>query len=757
MATVAPPNERLWNEGGGSSVAGVRVTPTTALTYSGCWAATNAIAGMFGALPCKVYKKTSAGREEAGTHELYRVLGREPNPDMDSFTFWEMMTHWWINYGNAYAEKVTTSSSGRIAELWPIHPSRVRDEKETSGKLTGRYLIRSETGQDVIFESEELFNLVGHLSEDGRKGKGLFAYAAMAIGVGLAQQKYESEFYGKGGRPSGVLLHKGKLGPEARDSLRREWRTIHHEGNEIAVLWEDMQYQTISVDPEHAQLIESKLGTIQDLCRFYDLPPHVLYELSKGTFANTEEMNRFLVSQPLNRRLVRVERALDRQLFTDQEKKQGYYTKFNVKALLRGTPKEQAEVAQIEFQNGFLSADEYRELTERNKLPEGMGEMYWVRRDMATIEHVVASQEAAAEQAAADIETARNPQPPVAPEKPDTPPVPDPADELRERITALSEQITSVTAERDQWHTQFAELQDIAGEHEERIEALTQDNFRLAECEASATRKLSTVETQLEHARTVAAEHETACKTAETLLSEAKEAFIASEAEVSRLSGQLTALDRKHEAHVAKSAERVDELKARIDKLSSELGTARAERSTLASQVQLLTKARDEALLSVAEATGKAESAQQSVKAAESLATEAESRSIERLNVAKRAVTASVRGLLDESLEFLLFKERQEIREASRKPDTFKLKAAAYYAHFSDQLTSQLSKASDALENLGAERIDVAKIAAQYVAESRTRLNNVSNTTPRDDLRIAVRKETDSWESRKQQLLDWIG
>jgi phage portal protein BeeE len=66
--------------------------------------------------PCKVYKKTSAGREEAGTHELYRVLGREPNPDMDSFTFWEMMTHWWINYGNAYAEKVTTSSSGRGAK-----------------------------------------------------------------------------------------------------------------------------------------------------------------------------------------------------------------------------------------------------------------------------------------------------------------------------------------------------------------------------------------------------------------------------------------------------------------------------------------------------------------------------------------------------------------------------------------------------------------------------------------------------------------
>lgn len=389
------PASDFWYTDTGASRAGMNVNSTSALTLSSCWAATNAIASLFGKLPCKVFRTTGDGREVQPQHPVHRIVGREPNSLMDSFIFWEMLTHWWVNYGNAYAEIVRTETTGRIVALYPIHPTRVKPERDLNGEWTGRYVIKSRL-RDVVLESDELLNIVGPLSDDGVTGKGLLLYAASAIGVGLAEQKYQGDFYANGGRPSGVLEHPSKLGPDTRDQLRKEWRMVHGQSNQVAVLWEGLKFNPLSVDPEHAQLVQSRVFSVQELCRFYDLPPHVLYELSNGTFANVEEMNRFLVSHSFGNRIVRVEKALDRQLFSEREKEQDYYTKFNVNALLRGNPKEQAEINQIKFNCGALSQDEWRAQDDQNKLADDIGSQYWVRRDLAPITLVLNSADASA-------------------------------------------------------------------------------------------------------------------------------------------------------------------------------------------------------------------------------------------------------------------------------------------------------------------------------------------------------------------------
>lgn len=360
--------------------AGQHVSIETALTFSGCWAATNAIAGLFGALPCKTYRKTADGREEVTEHPVHRILYRQPNDDMDSFVFWEMMTHWWINYGNAFAEIQRRESSGRIEALWPIHPSRVQPELDAKKHWTHRWIVRAEGG-DHFLDDEEVFNIVGPISENGLTGRGVIHYARKAIGTALAEQQYQGDFFANGGRPSGVLEHPGKLTPAARDDLRQSWRTIHGRGNEIAVLWENMKYNPIASTPETAEINESRVLSVQEISRFYDLTPHALYELSHGTFANTEEMNRYLVTNCLFRRIVRTEKACDRQLFSDAEKAADYYTKFNVSALLRGNPTEQANIAEKYFSMGVLNQDEVRAQLELNRLPNGQGQEYFVKRE----------------------------------------------------------------------------------------------------------------------------------------------------------------------------------------------------------------------------------------------------------------------------------------------------------------------------------------------------------------------------------------
>lgn len=879
-AALPAATDDFWYMPIGASSAGQRVTGQTALTFSGCWSATNTIAGLFGALPCKSYRKTDAGREEAVKHESYRILGREPNPEMDSFVFWEMMTQWWINYGNAFAEIQTLSSSDRLFALWPIHPTRVRPEKTPSGTWTGRWEIRNNSGPSNYLDDSDMLNIVGHLSDDGLIGKGVLSYAAKAIGTGLAEEQYQGDFYANGGRPSGILEHPSKLNPEARTQLRREWKEIHGKANEVAVLWEGMKFNPISVAPEHAEIIESRVFSIQEMSRFYDLPPHVLYELSKGTFANTEEMNRFLVSQSLYRRLVRVEKACDRQLFTESEKKAGYYVKFNVSALLQGDPKQQAEVLAIELQNGVTSQDEWRALKDRNKLPDGQGKNHWIRRDMATLDLVLKS--------GGEVPGGESAPGAPKPETPPTPPTPDQQanviimqlasrlretrvlnrsliravrelksglfsnntelakahDERNEAKSALSVAISEHAASMASANVKIAELQaesrqaidalvtkskshdeiskllldagDAMANRSKEIDALKlsvsalesqkielsallesskteaeaiteaknsaesqcndlQARLGTLETELSAaneqltnaisereqnrsrvyelTEKSSSLEIQLEASQKMleAADNELmSAKNAAQLIAKDK---LDAESAVSALRGQLT----DSESLLAKANSRGDKLKTRVDELSSEVGTLRAESDAFRVQTTSLTTSRDDLIQQLADAKESLKEAKNRADIAEKQAENSEKAASERLDNAKLTVLASIRSILDESLKMLLSDEQQWVKEASRKPEQFKEITAGHYHHFLSRLNAQLSGAASAMEAVGCDRVDVAKIASEYVSESRTKLHNVFHKTARADLRPEIRKELESWEGRRQTLLNWIG
>jgi HK97 family phage portal protein len=945
VATAPNTSERMWDEeGGGRRTAGQNVNGTSALTLSACWQATYFISATFGAMPCKAYRKVDDGREEQPNHPVNRIVSREPNPEMDSFVFWEMMTQWWVNYGNAFAEKQVLDQSGKLYALWPIHPTRMKPEK-VGNVLTGNWIVRNEDGSSGVLLKDEVFNIVGPLSDDGMCGKGLLYYAAKALGVALAEQEYQGDFYANGGKPSGVLEHPAKLSPEARDKLRREWRTIHSGSNEVAILWEGLKFNPLSVDPEHAQLLESRTFSIQEVARFYDLPPHVLYELSRGTFSNVEEMNRFLVSHSLGKRIVRVEKACNRQLFTDQDKNRDLYVKFSPESLLRGNRKEQAEIAQIEMNFGGTSQDEYRALTDRNKLPEGQGEKFWMRRDMAPVDLVLKSAEAA---------PAETTPIPGTPPTPPTPPAPDTSNvrnhELRihclrllrqlkdhrndrsEQITELTSKLEMISAQKamddkaaievldecEQLKSQLAaeqashaellaaanaagaerlseiELQannmlalrrelealqsssaaDAETAHQQEVQLLsTLAEVRLSEKELMAkaislTDRLSASQTanetlqqaldaeraanlrltgekqeqatviealavektnllakvtEVEAARRedqemVVSEHRRCEHLAGEVLQASVQLTVATKArdeataiaderehqlqeradmlaraqslletvesernsantELSRVRTSLSALeleksavdlevrrltdimherDRDHEQAFNKVSARADELKSRVENLSTDLGTARAESETFKLQVETLTKSNASQADKLAAANKRAESAESEAKQAQKASEQAKLDAEATLDQARVVLTGAVRELLDQSLTALIAEEHHNVRTAARKADQFKEIINGEYHHFQARLTGLLARAAGALESLGASRVDTAKIAQAYVAESRTRLNNVFNKGPKDNLRSLVPEETKTWEGRKQSLLEWI-
>lgn len=405
------PDDDFWYRPvGAKSAIGQAVSQETALGVTSVWAATNKIASALASLPCKTYQQQEVNRNEAIDHPLYYLLHSEPNPDMDSYVFWEMLTQWWVNRGNAFAEieRAGGQRDGQVIALWPIHPSRMCPEWNEGGTAF-RWRVRNNTRDDVWLETHEVLNIVGVLSSDGIFGKGVIDYLSHAIGVAMAQDKYRGAFFTGGGQPPGVLKHPSKLDKVARENLRREWKQIHAspEGaQEIAVLWEGMEYMATGVDAEKAQMIKSSEFSVTEMARAYDLPPHVLADLTRATFSNIDSQQISLVVDSYRPRIVRVEKSMQRQLLTADEKKAGYYFRFNVDGMLRGDPKARAETNQIKLQNGRLTINEWLAQDEQNPIADDIGNARFIPANFTTVERLVSGADVAPAVPAPPVENA---------------------------------------------------------------------------------------------------------------------------------------------------------------------------------------------------------------------------------------------------------------------------------------------------------------------------------------------------------------
>ena len=330
QATKSPTDDFWYGPVGRQTTSGEAVSEDSAITYTGCWAAITKIASTIASLPLKVYqRRADGGREELRNDPLWYLLHDEPNSEMDSFTFQEMMIAWWVNYGNAVAEIERFDADdpdSPVIGLWPIHPTRVRF-KRMDGDI--RYFIRNKgTSSETELASHQVLNIVGPLSSDGIVGRGVIEVACESIGIGLAIEKHQGSFFGNGTMVSGILSHPRKPSKEARDNMRREWREVHQGAEKhfkTAMLWEGVSFTPTGSDAERSQMIESATFRVSDMARAYDLPPHTLKELSHATFSNIDAQQISLVVDSYTPRLVRMERAMKRQLLTEREKRSGVF------------------------------------------------------------------------------------------------------------------------------------------------------------------------------------------------------------------------------------------------------------------------------------------------------------------------------------------------------------------------------------------------------------------------------------------------
>ena len=211
------------------------------------------------------------------------------------------------------------------------------------------------------------------------------ALAKNAIGISIACEEYGASFFGNGASPSGVLEHPGVIKNPER--VREAWHRAYGSGNahKTAILEEGMKYTPISIPNNEAQFLETRKFQIEEIARLYRVPLHMIGDLDHATFSNIEQQSLEFVKYTLDPWLVRWEQSLQKALLSDSEKGQ-YFIKFNVEGLLRGDYASRMQGYATARQNGWMSANDIRELEDMNLIPEEEGgNLYLVNGSMSRL------------------------------------------------------------------------------------------------------------------------------------------------------------------------------------------------------------------------------------------------------------------------------------------------------------------------------------------------------------------------------------
>lgn len=316
----------------GRTIAGVYIDADNALKNATVWACVQYLTKAVGQLPWHVMVRDGAGDTSiAATHPADWILNKRPCADYGSFSWRQAMLGNALLRGNAYAE-IQRDNREMPYALWPIHPERVRVRRGGDGSL--EYEVWNSSG-NVVLAARDMFHIRGF--GDGPVGYGVIEYAAQSIGWAQATEIFGAAYFGKGMNPSMVIETPKGLSPEALAELKADLAKLYRgpQGERTAILDAGMKATKLSTEPDDAQFIETRQHQVEEICRWFGVPPHKVMHLLRATFSNIEHQAIEVVVDSVTPWVRVFEEEADYKLFGAQNR-QGFYTKMSLQALLRG-------------------------------------------------------------------------------------------------------------------------------------------------------------------------------------------------------------------------------------------------------------------------------------------------------------------------------------------------------------------------------------------------------------------------------------
>jgi len=353
-----------WSRFGSSSSSGQAVTEQTVLTLSAVWACARLISETIATLPLGMYEKAASGRRPAAQHPLDFIIGVQPNSDTVSSVHWEAVVAAMLLRGSARCEKLMVG--GRLVGLQFLYPGRLVISRVSDGSK--RYRYTDEGGRQRDIPASRIWTIPGW-SLDGVNGVSVMRYGANVFGSALATDSAASGTFTRGLMPTTWFKYPKVLNQKQRDDAREliENRLSGAvNAGRPAILEADMEVGTIGINPVDAQLLESRGFSVEDICRWFRVPPWMVGHTEKSTsWGNGIESQMIgFLTFTLRPWLRRIEQYIVKDLLSPADRGK-FYPKFAVEGLLRADSGARSAFYTAMVNNGIFTRDEVRELEDR--------------------------------------------------------------------------------------------------------------------------------------------------------------------------------------------------------------------------------------------------------------------------------------------------------------------------------------------------------------------------------------------------------
>lgn len=716
--------------------SGVAITEESALALSAFSCGVRCISETISSLPCHLLeRKDERTTRKATDHSLYRIVHDQPNPEQDSMLHFDSQISLQVGWGDAYAE--VERFAGEVIGLWPIHPSRIplRNIRRNTGDPTeinagepGEivYYVNNDDGSESPIPASSMLHVAGLLSRNGITGRGVVKLGANALGIARATEDHAGAFFKNGANPNLAIKSPKIVSKETADRLRLQWQQVFGgvRNHYKTILLEDgMEAVPFTMSPEQSQLILARQYSVVEVARLLRLPPYFLMDLTQGKYNNLEAQGQDLVVYSLMPWIVRWEKAMQRQLLADAEKKK-YKFKFNVMGLLRGDQQARAMFYQAGFNMGVLSPNDIRELEDLNPV-EGGDQRFVPANNLVPLETIGKLAQANLEKLEADTERAKRPDPvPVqAPAEPATGDDSENAEaEMQSRFDRLKAELLVHFEVRDAETLKRAELAAIFDRIDQFPASMGEQLRPLAEAVRDSVESLAEyrVGTREDITRAMEQSARTQAESIESL-TDAVGTLAGAMGEMPSAVGKAVSEANTPLIETAKAGfeaipTAVQEIRAEIKAIEDRPVPAPAPVDTSAAE---------------ALAVREAELERQRAELAERVATERE---------ASHGVLVAALGI---RLAKLAEWEADELGKAASKPSAFKAWREQFYRRFTKQFAVQIDELVEPAELCGV-RLDLKASADAYALVS---IN---------DLKMLDEFAADNWHDRLKEGTDML-
>lgn len=358
---------------------GKQISSQRAMRLTAVFSCVRVLAESVGMLPCNLYHLNGSLKQRATGERLHKLISTHPNGYMTPQEFWELVVTCLCLRGNFYAYKV--KAFGEVAELLPVDPGCVVPKLNSSWEPV--YQVTFPDGSTDVLSQEDIWH-VRTLTLDGLVGLNPIAYAREAISLAAATEEHGARLFSNGAVTSGVLRTEQTLSDQAYERLKKDFEERHTglgNAHRPMILEMGLDWKSMALNAEDSQFLETRKFQLEEICRLFRVPLHMVQNTDRATFNNIEELGLGFINYSLVPYLTRIEQRINTGLV--RKSKQGvYYAKFNAGALLRGDMKSRFEAYATGINWGIYSPNDCRDLEDMNPRPGG--DVYLTPMNMTT-------------------------------------------------------------------------------------------------------------------------------------------------------------------------------------------------------------------------------------------------------------------------------------------------------------------------------------------------------------------------------------